>query len=202
MGLSPSLSEAVPVRRGGRRTSRESAAPVSHAVGLAKSLVTLRRGSARAFRARIDRSRSPRQDRPCVGPRAPWSPSSTSMGIKQSRTASPRRGQSREAGCFRIGAGAWVAFRAFDVGGRVAVLGRSRHTRRDCADGAARLPTRRREREPSLSSWSRGALERARLHMICAFSLHARRKITSKRYSPRADTESRAHLTRLLAGGS
>ena len=58
----------IPVRRGGHRTNRvRGARDRSRSREESRDAAT---SSARAFRARIDRSRSPRQDRPCVGPRA------------------------------------------------------------------------------------------------------------------------------------
>lgn len=108
-----------------------------------------------------------------------------------------RRG--REAGCVRLGSGAWVAFRRFDVGKRVAVL-----VDRATPDEIARtvlLAYRFTARERAVARLVLEGLSNAQIAHDLGISLHTA-KDHVKAVLTKSDSESRAQFARLLSQGA
>ncbi len=176
----------------------ESAAPVI-ALGLAKSLVAAKRGRRVAFEPELividrrgkivnasARARSLVSELDCDGHQV------IPHGIAAARSG-------RDAGCFRIASGAWVAFRGFDVGGRVAVLV-DRATPEEIARTVL-LAFRLTAREKAVAQLLVDGLSNAQIAHELRISLHTA-KDHVKAVLAKTDTESRAHLTRLLGGAA
>jgi DNA-binding CsgD family transcriptional regulator len=108
-----------------------------------------------------------------------------------------RRG--REAGCVRLGSGAWVAFRRFDVGRRVAVL-----VDRATPDEIARtvlLAYRFTARERAVARLVLEGLSNVQIAHELGISLHTA-KDHVKAVLAKSDSESRARFRRSLSQGA